>query len=74
MFTPRKGHAPENRFYYSEPRYSWKEGFTMPYGYYYAAQKTNYSFTIEIDNIDADGRTTVMVRNIPNKYSEKLLI
>ena len=32
------------------------------------------SFSIDLANIEADGRTTVMIRNIPNKYTEGLLL
>ena len=31
-------------------------------------------FTIEYENIDNDERTTVMVKNIPNKYTQEMLL
>ncbi len=30
-------------------------------------------YEINYDSIEKDGRTTIMIRNIPNKYSLKLL-
>ena len=32
------------------------------------------SFSIDLAKLEADGRTTVMIRNIPNKYTEALLL
>ncbi len=32
------------------------------------------TFTIDIAHILEDGRTTIMIRNIPNKYNEQLLL
>lgn len=32
------------------------------------------TFSIDLTRIEIDGRTTVMVRNIPNKYTENLLL
>jgi hypothetical protein len=32
------------------------------------------SFAIDLSRIEVDGRTTVMIRNIPNKYTENLLL
>lgn len=31
-------------------------------------------FIIEYDNIENDERTTVMVKNIPNKYTQEMLL
>lgn len=32
------------------------------------------TFSIDLTKIEVDGRTTVMIRNIPNKYTENLLL
>ena len=32
------------------------------------------AYAIDEKNIETDGRTTVMVKNIPNKYSQELLL
>lgn len=32
------------------------------------------NFVIDFDSIETDGRTTVMVKNIPNKYSQETLL
>lgn len=32
------------------------------------------TFSIDLSRIEVDGRTTVMIRNIPNKYTENLLL
>lgn len=32
------------------------------------------TFSIDLTRIEVDGRTTVMIRNIPNKYTENLLL
>lgn len=29
---------------------------------------------IDKDRVEADGRTTIMVRNIPNKYTQEMLL
>ena len=31
-------------------------------------------FYIDLKNIETDGRTTIMVRNIPNKYTQDMLL
>ena len=37
-------------------------------------QDESKEFVIDINNLVDDGRTTVMIRNIPNKYSQPLLL
>lgn len=32
------------------------------------------AFIIDYDRIDFDGRTTIMVKNIPNKYDQETLL
>ena len=32
------------------------------------------AFVIDINRIESDGRTTIMVRNIPNKYTQSMLL
>ena len=46
-------------------------------GYYanYRCQNPEMnSFSIDLSRIEVDGRTTIMIRNIPNKYTEVLLL
>jgi hypothetical protein len=31
-------------------------------------------YWIDIDRVETDGRTTIMVRNIPNKYTQDMLL
>lgn len=31
-------------------------------------------YVVDVDKIEVDGRTTIMVRNIPNKYTQILLL
>lgn len=37
-------------------------------------QHSDNSFMIQLPKVVEDGRTTVMIRNIPNKYTENLLL
>ena len=56
----------------------------LDYSYYYANQsgrnrraissEESNSFVIDMERVEADGRTTVMVRNIPNKYTQDMLL
>ena len=32
------------------------------------------AYVIDLEKVESDGRTTVMVRNIPNKYNQELLL
>lgn len=32
------------------------------------------TYNINVNNIELDGRTTLMVKNIPNKYTREMLI
>lgn len=32
------------------------------------------AYVIDIKNIENDGRTTIMIRNIPNKYTQEMLL
>ena len=38
-----------------------------------SAEESN-SFKIDVLNIEQDGRTSIMVRNIPNKYTQDMLL
>jgi hypothetical protein len=32
------------------------------------------AYVIDVNNVELDGRTTIMVRNIPNKYTQDMLL
>lgn len=32
------------------------------------------AYVIDLDKVENDGRTTIMVRNIPNKYTQSMLL
>lgn len=59
----------------------------FPEEYYYYMQKTpavrnrraisteeSRAYWIDIGKVETDGRTTIMVRNIPNKYTQDMLL
>ncbi len=57
-----------------------------PYAYYYLMKnppvrnkrtvslEESKAFVIDVDQIEVDGRTTIMIRNIPNKYTQEMLL
>jgi hypothetical protein len=59
---------------YSLPQSQYYQSLSNFYANYRCQNPEMNAFSIELANIEADGRTTVMIRNIPNKYTEGLLL
>jgi hypothetical protein len=59
---------------YSLPQSQYFTNLSAFYANYRCQNPEINSFSIDLANIEADGRTTVMIRNIPNKYTEGLLL
>lgn len=82
-FTPQTNSTPTNMN-------GMGVGMMMPYvaqDYYYYYMKgsavrnrraVSYEeskvYLIDLSKVEADGRTTIMVRNIPNKYTQEMLL
>ena len=85
-FTPKKQESTFSDSLPPSPEqtpYSYYPSYNYPYVYY---QNTAYqpkqrksnaqescSYKINLEKIECDARTTLMIRHIPNKYSEKML-